>query len=73
LSLTDQLDPTATRHGFLLMKSSSAMILQVRPIDFKPTRSGPPHARLAWGPTWGAPMRLVRRRWTANRVFVDPA
>ena len=47
------------------------MILQVRPIDFKPTRSVPPQARVAWCPTCGAQMRLVMRRWTSNKVFVD--
>jgi len=49
------------------------MIVQACPIDCKPTRSVPPPALVAWGPTCGAPLRLVMRLWTSNRAFVDPS
>ena len=47
------------------------MILQVCPTPFKPTRIDPPQARVAWCPTCGVQMRLVLRRWSSDRAFVD--
>jgi len=47
------------------------MILQACPISFKPTQIIPPKPLVARCPTCGVEMRLVMRRWTSNRAFVD--
>ena len=66
------------RHcGFL--HASSAMhtdtlrqkIVHTQPIAGTPLRSIPPPPRVALCPTCGAPMRVVMRRWTSHRAFVD--
>jgi hypothetical protein len=46
-------------------------ILQAHSTHFKPTRSVPPQPLVAWCPTCGIQMRLIMRRWTSNRAFVD--
>jgi Putative transposase/Transposase zinc-binding domain len=66
------------RH-FGFMHTSSAMhtttlrqmIVHAQPIDGTPMRSVPPPPRVALCPTCGAPMRVVMRRWTSTRAFVD--
>lgn len=47
------------------------MIVQARPIDFKPARIGPPQPLVALCPTCGAPMRVFMRLWTSTRAFAD--
>ncbi|HEY5866675.1 MAG TPA: transposase [Candidatus Tectomicrobia bacterium] len=47
------------------------MIVQEQPIQDKPMRLVPLPPRVALCPTCGAPMRVVMRRWTSNRAFVD--
>jgi hypothetical protein len=47
------------------------MIVYAQPIDGTPLRSVPPPPRVALFPTCGAPMRVVMRRWTSHRAFVD--
>jgi hypothetical protein len=47
------------------------LIVQAHSIPFQPTRSVPPQPLVAWCPTCGIQRRLVMRRWTSNRAFVD--
>jgi hypothetical protein len=47
------------------------MVLQAHPLDFQLTRIVPPQPVVACCPTCGGPMRVVMRRWTTNRAFVD--
>jgi hypothetical protein len=47
------------------------MILQGAHIPFKPASIVPPKPLAARCPTCGLEMRLVMRRWTADRAFVD--
>src|SRR5215510_5466198 len=47
------------------------MIVHAQPIDGTPLRRVPPPPCVALCPTCGAPMRVVMRRWTAHRAFVE--
>jgi len=47
------------------------MVWQAHPIDVQLTRIVHPQPVVACCPTCGGPMRVVMRRWTANRAFVD--
>jgi len=47
------------------------MIVQGQPSDGQPRRIVPSPPRVTLCPTCGAPMRVVMRLWTSNRVFVD--
>jgi len=47
------------------------MIVQGQPSDGQPMRSAPAPPRVTLCPTCGAPMHVVMRLWTSNRVFVD--
>src|SRR5205814_512710 len=55
------------RHAGLLEQSAP----QAWTIPGKPTRIVPPQPLVALCPTCGAPRRVVMRRWTSNRAFVD--
>jgi len=47
------------------------MIVQTHASDAQPPPHSPPQPHVARCPTCGAPMRVIMRRWTSNRDFVD--
>jgi hypothetical protein len=47
------------------------MIVPAHPIDCKPTRPPHPEPVVAFCPTCGGQMRVLRRLWTSNSAFLD--
>jgi hypothetical protein len=57
--------------GAIPLATIRLMIVQGQPSDGQPMRIVPSPPRVTLCPTCGAPMRVVMRLWTSNRVFVD--